>query len=191
MTPKLTAEQCEALDRADGPVPVEDDRTHRLYFLVDAETLRSIERQHDIAAIRSGIADMEAGRVLSLDELDARIRPRFGWPTQGMSYAVVVTEQAANEIEDAAAWWANERSSEQAQKWYIGIREAIAGLAMHPERCPVSSERAEFPYEIRDLYYGLRSKPTHRVVFTILSNTVLVLSVRHVSRGQLRPDELH
>ena len=82
MTPKLTAEQCEALDRADGPVPVEDDRTHRLYFLVDAETLQAIERQSDAAAIRAGIADMEAGRVLSLDELDARIRARLGFPAQ-------------------------------------------------------------------------------------------------------------
>jgi len=78
MTPKLTAEQCEALDRSEGPVPVEDDRTHRLYFLVDAEMLQAIERQSDAAAIRAGIADMEAGRVLSLDELDARVCSRLG-----------------------------------------------------------------------------------------------------------------
>jgi predicted transcriptional regulator len=82
MTPKLTPEQCEAIDRADGPVPVEDDRTHRLYYLVDAETLQAMEQQRNLAAIRAGIADMEAGRVLSLDELDARIRSRLGLPAQ-------------------------------------------------------------------------------------------------------------
>jgi hypothetical protein len=35
MTPKLTPEQREALDRSGGPVLVEDDETHRLSFLVD------------------------------------------------------------------------------------------------------------------------------------------------------------
>jgi plasmid stabilization system protein ParE len=107
-----------------------------------------------------------------------------------MNYTVVVTEQAAREIEEAAAWWASERSAEQAQRWYGGIRQAVAGLGASPERCPITPERDEFPYEIRESYYVLRSKPTHRIVFTILSKTVLVLSVRHVSRGPLRPADL-
>jgi hypothetical protein len=73
MTPKLTNEQREALKEGAGLVPVEDDQTHQVYFLVDRITLGNADRD----AIREGIADMEAGRVLTLDELDARIRSRI------------------------------------------------------------------------------------------------------------------
>ena len=69
MTPKLTVEQRDALKQAGSPIPVEDEQTHQVYFLVDKMTLESADRD----AIRRGIADMESGRVLTLDELDARI----------------------------------------------------------------------------------------------------------------------
>jgi hypothetical protein len=78
MTPKLTAEQREALGHSNGLVPVEDDQTNRLYFLVDPKTLEALKRQEDLAAIQAGIDDMEAGRVISLEELDSRIRSRLG-----------------------------------------------------------------------------------------------------------------
>jgi hypothetical protein len=32
-----------------------------------------------------------------------------------MTYAVAITEQAAREMEDSAAWWARERSVEQSE----------------------------------------------------------------------------
>jgi len=41
-------------------------------------TLASLQKQEDLAAIREGIADMEAGRVVRLEELDACIRTRLG-----------------------------------------------------------------------------------------------------------------
>jgi predicted transcriptional regulator len=83
MTPKLSAEQIEALDHSDGPLPVEDERTHRRYFLVDETTFKMLQQQEDLAAIRAGIADLEAGRVAPLDEVMARIRTRLGLPTAG------------------------------------------------------------------------------------------------------------
>jgi predicted transcriptional regulator len=82
MTPKLTTEQREALDRGNGPLLIEDDQTNRQYYLVDAATFRSLQQQEDLAAIREGIADMEAGRVVTLDELDARIRARLAAVSQ-------------------------------------------------------------------------------------------------------------
>jgi predicted transcriptional regulator len=76
MTPKLTSEQLEAL-RADGaPLPVEDESTKQVYFLVDRATLESADRD----SIRRGIADMEAGRVITLEELDARIQAAIRRP---------------------------------------------------------------------------------------------------------------
>lgn len=107
-----------------------------------------------------------------------------------MKYAVVVTEPAAKAIEDTSVWWARERSAEQAARWYGGIREAIASLEQFPERCALSAENERFPYELRELYFGLGSKPTHRVVFTISKQHVVVLAVRHVAQRALRPRDV-
>jgi hypothetical protein len=78
MTPKLTPEQREALSNADGVVAVEDETTHRKYFLVDESTLSNLRQQGDLAAIREGIEDMQAGRVAPLAEVMARIRNNLG-----------------------------------------------------------------------------------------------------------------
>lgn len=80
MTPKITSEQREALKQDGGPVPVEDDQTHQVYFLVDKVTLDTLRQDAAREAIRKGIADMEAGRVVTLDELDARIQAKIRRP---------------------------------------------------------------------------------------------------------------
>jgi predicted transcriptional regulator len=78
MPPKITPEQREALGHSIGPVLVEDEQTRRVYFLVDPSTLETLQRQEDLAAIRDGIADMEAGRVAPLAEVMERIRSNLG-----------------------------------------------------------------------------------------------------------------
>lgn len=107
-----------------------------------------------------------------------------------MSYAVVVTEQATNDLESSAAWWARERSAEQAERWYAEIRRAIAGLSEQPFRLSLSAEHGNFAYELRELHFGLGARPTHRVVFTIVKETVVVLAVRHAAQDRLRPQDL-
>lgn len=78
MMPKLTAEQRAALSGHLGPLPIEDEQTQRVFFLLDQVTLDNLQREADRAAIRDGIADMEAGRLLTLEQLDARIRAKLG-----------------------------------------------------------------------------------------------------------------
>ena len=81
MTPKLTAEQREALVERGGPVAVQDEQTDRIYFLVDSTMLDSLQAQADMAALRQGIADANAGRMLPLDDafqrIEANLRARF------------------------------------------------------------------------------------------------------------------
>jgi hypothetical protein len=80
MTPKMTAEQREAVQSAMGPVPIEDDVTKETYFIVDSPTMEALRRQEDLAAIREGLDDIAAGRVSPLDESIARIRAQLGLP---------------------------------------------------------------------------------------------------------------
>jgi predicted transcriptional regulator len=81
MTPKLTAEQRAALIERGSPLAIEDEETHRVYFLVDPAMLESMREESDMAAIRQGIADAEAGRTMSLDDamhrVEASLKARF------------------------------------------------------------------------------------------------------------------
>ena len=103
---------------------------------------------------------------------------------------VTLSERACRDIDDAHNWWAENRSTEQADRWYRGLVQRVFALEEAPQRCGLAPENSSFPYEIRQLLFGLRSKPTHRVVFTIRSDQIIVLRVRHVAQGPLRVDEI-
>ena len=107
-----------------------------------------------------------------------------------MTFGVIVTEQASQDVSRNVAWWGRERSQEQALRWYDGIRNAFDSLSQNPGRCPLASEHAEFPYELRELNFGLSSRPTHRILFTVVKQTVLVLTVRSAAKDKLHPDDL-
>ena len=107
-----------------------------------------------------------------------------------MTHHVVLTRRADRELEAAADWWATHRSPDQAARWYAGFSDAIASLAENPERYPLATENGLFPYEIRELHYGIGSRPTHRAVFTIRPDTVLVLTIRHAAQAELTEGDL-
>jgi len=107
-----------------------------------------------------------------------------------MTYRVVLTARADRELEEASDWWAKNRSQDQAARWYAGFSDAITSLEKDPQRCPLAPENARFPYEIRELHYGLGSRPTHRAVFTIRPDMVLVLTIRHAAQAELTEQDL-
>lgn len=82
MIAKLTAEQRAALNGHVGPLPIEDELTRQMFFLLDQATLNKLQQEADRAAIHEGIADMQAGRVMTLEQLDARIRAKLGLPAE-------------------------------------------------------------------------------------------------------------
>jgi len=53
-----------------------------LRLLVDESTVSARQQQEDLCAIQEGIAAMEAGRVVTLEELDSRIRARLSLPAR-------------------------------------------------------------------------------------------------------------
>ena len=107
-----------------------------------------------------------------------------------MSLRVVVTEQAEREMQSAFDWWTEHRSKLQADRWYVGLSKAIVELAENPERHGRSRESDRFSFEIRDLLFAIGRRPTHRAVFTIRGDEVVVLTVRHVAQQDLSPDDI-
>ena len=78
-----------------------------------------------------------------------------------MSIPVVIEPQAKTDLRQAVKWWAENRSKQQALRWYDGIRDAIATLTDHPQRCVLARENHKSDDELRELHFGLGSRPTH------------------------------
>lgn len=105
-------------------------------------------------------------------------------------YHVRITELAEQDIRAAFEWWRENRSVEQATRWYIGIRKAIHSLRVAQDRCAQAPESDLFPHGIRQLLYGIRRRPTHRIVFAIIGDDVTILRVRHTAQEALRLDDI-
>ena len=107
-----------------------------------------------------------------------------------MNYQVIVTEPAEQDIDSNVYWWSKNRSAAQSLRWYDGILLTIDSLEEQPQRCPLVHEDEQFSEEIRELHYGIGSRPTHRIIFTIHSEVVLVLAVRHAAQADLTAADL-
>jgi plasmid stabilization system protein ParE len=103
---------------------------------------------------------------------------------------VIISGPAKRDIQAAHDWWAEHRSAEQAGRWYRGIFAAMKTLERSPERCTMATERDLLPQGVRQLLYGLGRKRTHRIVFAVDGDEVIVFRVRHTSQAALKPDEL-
>jgi plasmid stabilization system protein ParE len=102
-------------------------------------------------------------------------------------HTVIFRQEARDEAIDAAAYIADNGSSEAALSWYEGLEAAVASLESMPSRCGYARERDAFPnIELRQLIYK-----SHRLIFAIRGKHVHVLHVRHVAQANIdtMPDE--
>lgn len=107
-----------------------------------------------------------------------------------MTYRLAISDHARDQLEGACRWWAENRSAEQAERWYDGISEALLSLRENPGRCTHAAESSAFPFDVQQLNYGLGRKPTHRALFTIRGDMVYVFSIRHLAQKPVTPDNL-
>ena len=107
-----------------------------------------------------------------------------------MTYHVEITEFAERDMRSAHRWWADNRSKHQADRWYTGFANEIASLSVNPERQPQSRESHWFGIELRDLVFGTGRRPTHRAVFTIRGDSVVVLTIRHLAQADLSAEDV-
>ena len=106
-----------------------------------------------------------------------------------MKYTVMITDPARDQLLANARWWAENRSVEQAIRWYDGFLESLQSLANSPEKHRHAREDDQFKDELREAYYGL-SRRTHRAIFRIDGDVIRVLAVRHLAQDDLRPGDV-
>ena len=95
-------------------------------------------------------------------------------------YIVVISDKASAEVEEAYDWLAL-RAPAAAQKWKLGLLDAIARLETLPNVCSVAPESTYFGREVRQLLYG-KGRHKYRVLFEVRDAKVIVLRVRHSSQ---------
>jgi len=86
MTAKLTVELRQAIEQSADALRLEDEQSSAVYFVVDENThqraMQALREKEDFEAIQAGIEDMEAGRVVPFEQIDARIRAELGLPSR-------------------------------------------------------------------------------------------------------------
>lgn len=107
-----------------------------------------------------------------------------------MKYRVVVSQAARNELRDISRWWANHRSADEAQRWYDGFLIALYSLDTFPGSHSLAYENDDYPFTIRELHYGLSSRSTHRAVYAIVDDKVVVLTIRHVAQDRITSEDI-
>ena len=107
-----------------------------------------------------------------------------------MAYRVTVLPRAKLQLLEQCRWWSEHHSAEQAFRWLDGFEAELGSLTDSPDRCVVTRESDQFDVTIRELHFGLGSKPTHRAVFEIRGDEVVVYAIRHLAQRDLRPDDL-
>ncbi len=83
---KLTREQTEEAVRHPDGVECQGDGTERTFIIMDADVLRRMRNtlyKKDVhASIVAGIDDMEAGRMMTAQEADDRVRAQCDLPAR-------------------------------------------------------------------------------------------------------------
>ena len=105
-------------------------------------------------------------------------------------YTVLVAEPARLDIQDQQNWWAEHRSADQAARWYAGFFQALLQLETNPELFRRAPEDGLWPFTVRQLNYGLGRRATHRALFVVRKNEVVVLRVRHLAQDALTSDDV-
>ncbi|MCU0713288.1 MAG: hypothetical protein MUC43_14605 [Pirellula sp.] len=55
-------------------------------------------------------------------------------------FRVLLSDAAQSDIRNNVTWWSENRSREEAERWYIAVMEKIYSLEQLPLRCPIALE---------------------------------------------------
>lgn len=107
-----------------------------------------------------------------------------------MKLRLLITPTADADLLRNSQWWAENYSQSQAEDWYLGFSEAIERIPDSPNRHPLARENPEFTFELRALHFGVGHHPTHRALFTVREDTVLVIAIRGAAQSDISPNDV-
>lgn len=106
-----------------------------------------------------------------------------------MTREVVLTTTAQQQMNAAADWYAEENPT-IAANWFNGLIARLNSLSGNPEQYAVARESEFLPVELRQMLYGSGKRITHRILFVIREQRIVVYQIRHVAMRDITPDDL-
>ena len=104
-----------------------------------------------------------------------------------MFYRISLEDAALDDIEQAAKWIARNAKINRANKmavWLDALHKAIGSLEQLPHRCPLARENGFLSADVRQLLFH-----QHRIIYTVIGDTVHVLHVRHQRQRPLTRED--
>ena len=98
-----------------------------------------------------------------------------------MTFRVEITAEAERDADAIFEWLLSQHAGDTGIRWFNALAQAIESLAKFPERCSLAAESSLFQFEVRQLFYG-HAPYSYRILFTIETDTVYVLHIRHGRR---------
>lgn len=107
-----------------------------------------------------------------------------------MTYQVNVTGPAKDDIWRNYRWWGENRSQEQAVRWFLGIDEFVPTLANTADQHPLATEPVLKERGIRQAPFGLGRRPSHRIIYGVVDQVVVVYRVQAFKQDAIGVDDL-
>lgn len=99
-------------------------------------------------------------------------------------HAVYFTERAAADFDETLAYYAT-RSADAAKRWCDVVEVAIADLEEHPLRFALATDAKRIANDLRQVNFGIGQRLTHRMVYAVRGDRVVVYTIRHLAQDRL------
>lgn len=107
-----------------------------------------------------------------------------------MKRRVLITSPAESDALSNHAWWGENRSVEEANRWLEGIYAAMLALGTSADIHPIATEITLRIDGFRQAAFGLGRRPSHRILFKIIDDTVVVYRIRALKQDAIGVDDL-
>ena len=106
-----------------------------------------------------------------------------------MTFRVSLSSRAELQLYTNALWWAENRSTEQAARWLDRFQRELRSLSDDPNQWPLAPESEVLSFVARQMPYGLARRKTHRAIFEVRGNEVIVHAIRHLAQEALSAED--
>ena len=107
-----------------------------------------------------------------------------------MSFEIVIKPKAKSDIRKEESYLVRERDVRAVRKWQSQVLRFRTQLAIDPHRYPQADEAEELGLDLRELIICGRRGTSHRVLFNVVANSVIVQRIRQAALDRLTEDDL-
>ena len=106
-----------------------------------------------------------------------------------MRFRVEFETKARRDIEKEARYLRREYGARVENRWRSQVNRFLIQLETEPHRYARAEEAEDLQRDLRELIIGKKRGTTHRVLFTIRGNLVVVHRVRQAAQDRLTEEE--